>query len=150
MTTDATPFPVQEGYLQIPVPGIQYSAIRVPLDGTLERDNLWVEHAMFIATLAQKLYREAFPDVPQQEAPQRPAEPQQRPQGTRKANELDPNLVVRGNCPEHGTAARPSKLEYQEIELDDEGVEHYAKYWCSGQENGTGKTHSLYRRQLVR
>jgi hypothetical protein len=79
MTTDATPFPVQEGYLQIPVPGVPYSAIRVPLDGTLERDNLWVEHALFIATLAQKLYAEAFPNAPQ-EAPQRPAQPQQQAQ----------------------------------------------------------------------
>jgi hypothetical protein len=121
----------------------------VPLDGTLERDNLWVEHAMFIATLAQKLYAEAFPDAPP-EAPQRPAEPQQRPQGTRKANELDPELVAKGNCPEHGVPAQPSKMDFQEVELDDEGTEWYAKYFCGGKDNGTGKNHGLYRRQLVR
>ena len=166
-TPDDTPFP-GTGYLQIGIPGVPYSAIRVPIINDLEQDNLWIEHAVLIATLTAKVYKEAFPervappDVPhdnmrygetsyQQAPPPQQARPQapQRPpqaQGTRRATELDPRLVVHGNCPDHGTPARPSKMEYQEVEIDAEtGEERYSKYYCNSPEG----RHSLWARQLV-
>ncbi|MCC6156103.1 MAG: hypothetical protein IT367_20225 [Candidatus Hydrogenedentes bacterium] len=96
MTTEDTPFPAV-GYLQIPVPGVPYSAVRVPIINDLERDNLWVEHAMLIAQLASKAYKEAFPDAPpapaqtqppqqQQPRPQVPQQPQQGQQGQSRAD----------------------------------------------------------------
>lgn len=146
-TTDDAPFPVEQAYLQIPVPGVPYSAIRVPLNGNMEHDNLWIEHAMLIAQLAANHYADAFPTAapPPQEAPQRPPQAQQQAAQPRKGTELDPRLVVRGDCPQHRAPAKPSKLEYQEIEMDEEGNERYAKYYCNAGE----RTHSLYARQLV-
>ena len=164
-TPDDTPFP-GTGYLQLGIPGVPYSAIRVPIINDLEQDNLWIEHAVLIATLTAKVYKEAFPqkDVPQGTVyerddpggawappPPQQARPQahQRPpqaQGTRRATELDPRLVVHGNCPDHGIPARPSKMEYQEVEIDAEtGEERYSKYYCNSPEG----RHSLWARQLV-
>lgn len=154
MTTEQ-PFEAKEGYLVIGVPGVPYSSVRVPISGQLDVDNVWVEHAMLIATLASKAYAEAFPGMaspqpaPRADTGQPVARPQQA-QGTRRATDLDQSLVIKGSCPTHGIPAMPSKLEYQEIEIDaDTGAERYAKYFCPGKENGTGRNHNLYARQLV-
>lgn len=168
MTTDDTPFP-GTGYLQIGVPGVPYSAIRVPIINDLERDNLWIEHAMLIAELAAKAYKAAFPpkDLPQgtvyerndpdnawapppqqprPQAPQRPPQGQQRPAG----GGLDPSLVVRGECPQHpGVQVLPSKLMYQQIEMGEDGRERYAKYFCSGKDNQTGSNHQVWAREII-
>ena len=157
-TPDDTPFP-GTGYLQIGIPGVPYSAIRVPIINDLQQDNLWIEHAVLIATLTAKVYREAFPEnviadeppphQPQQARPQAPQQPPQRAQRP-AGGAPDPTLVVRGNCPQHRwVPVLPSKLMYQEIEVGEDGVERYAKYFCDGQLNGTGKNHGLYARQIV-
>lgn len=170
-TPDDTPFP-GTGYLQIGIPGVPYSAIRVPIINDLQQDNLWIEHAVLIATLTAKVYREAFPErvappdaphdnmrygetsyqqapPPQQARPQAPQQPPQRAQRP-AGGAPDPTLVVRGNCPQHRwVPVLPSKLMYQEIEVGEDGVERYAKYFCDGELNGTGKNHGLYARQIV-
>lgn len=153
MTTDDTPFDPESGYLQIPVPGIPYSAVRVPLSGRLDADNLWVEHAMLVAQLASKAYAEAFAveaPEPHQEAPRRAQSAQSHPRPAqsvrRPAGGLDASLVVHGNCPEHWVPARPSNLQYQEIEIAEDGTERYAKYW---HDNPDGSRHSLWARELV-
>ena len=101
MTTDDTPFP-GTGYLQIGIPGVPFSAIRVPIINDLEQDNLWIEHAVLIATLTAKVYREAFPGAPNRpiDAPQqqqaRPQAPQQPPQGQQGQSRADKYPVVEG------------------------------------------------------
>jgi hypothetical protein len=160
MTTADQPFEAKEGYLLIGVPGVPYSSVRVPISGQLDVDNTWIEHAMLVATLTSKLYAEAFPaptaretaqqftsgQITAEEAGARLQRRPQQTQGTRRANELDQNLVIRGSCPTHGIPAMPSKLEYQEIEIDAEtGNERYSKYYCNTPEG----RHSLWARQLV-
>lgn len=158
MTTEQ-PFEAKEGYLVIGVPGVPYSSVRVPISGTLDVDSVWVEHAMLIAQLASKAYAEAFPAPTARETAQQFTSGQitaeeagaqiarrPQPQGTRRANELDQSLVIKGSCPTHGIPAMPSKLEYQEIEIDAEtGAERYSKYYCTSPEG----RHSLWARQLV-
>lgn len=156
MTTEQ-PFEAKEGYLVIGVPGVAYSSVRVPISGQLDVDNTWVEHAMLIATLAAKAYADAFPapagTITHPHTPETtgsvtyagPSRPQQA-QGTRRATDLDQSLVIKGSCPTHGIPAMPSKLEYQEIEIDAEtGAERYSKYYCTSPEG----RHSLWARQLV-
>ena len=62
----------------------------------------------------------------------------------------NPDLIITGFCPDHPRSkALPSIAKYQEIEFDEEGNEKYSKYFCSGKDNGTGKNHSLWRRQVI-
>lgn len=155
------PFTPMAGYLQIQVPGIPYSALRVPITGQLDVDSTWVEHAMLIAELARNAYRDAFKDyfvsqeAPEATQPARPV-PQNAPRSPQRAlggqrrggqsDGLDPSLVVNGNCPEHGVPAKPSIAKYNEIEMGENGEERYAKYW---HDNPDGTRHSLWARELV-
>ena len=151
--TAPAPFP-EAGHVMFGIPGVLYSQVRIPLVYDINEMNVLVASAMETAKLLREAYQETFADefvtreAPQaQPVPRLAQQPQRAAQGARRATDLDPNLVVTGNCPEHGIVARPSKLEYQEIEIDAEsGVERYAKYYCVP--NGAPR-HSLYARQLV-
>lgn len=156
-------------YLQVGIPGLPYSAVRIPIVEDLEEQSEWVARAMNAAQLLANAYHDTFPEYtsePFSEPARSPARPaagggprangraqapsRQAPRPARAPQGLDPQLIVEGYCPEHdGVKARPSILKYQEIETDDEGYERYAKYWCPGQENGTGQNHNLYARQLL-
>lgn len=152
--TNEEAFDPQFGYAQFSVPDVPFSAIRVPLSGNIESDNAWLEHAMTIAAFLNQHYKSTFPsptspiEAPRSVPATPRATPRQAPRG-RPAAGLDPDLIIHGNCPEHGVPARPSNLQYQEIEMSDTGDERYAKYFCPGQENGTGANHSLWARELV-
>lgn len=151
------------GYFQLQAPGVPYSVIRVSLEGHRDADKITIDYAVEMAELAATAYAQRFPE-PQQEAPQRAqgaqrasapapartaaARPAARTQRA-QSNKLDPELIVEGDCPEHGCAAVPSILKYQETEFSEEGVERYAKYFCPGDKNGTGQNHPLWARELV-
>lgn len=175
MTTETTELTTLIGdgaYLQFGVPGLPFSAVRIPLVEDLDEMDAWVARAMNAAQLLANAYHEAFAEP----FPESPPEPSQRPVARRPAGSpttpmngrkaapqrqaapqrravaqaLDPNLIVEGYCPDHpGVKALPSIPRYQEVEMDEEGYERYAKYFCPGQENGTGANHNLYARQLV-
>ena len=179
MTTDEAAMPEVErvtfdaaAYMQFQVPGLPYSAVRIPIVEDLGEMDAWVARAMNAAQLLANAYAETFAepveDVPQRRVPtrppippgpdpgtntRRPAAPQRQAAPQRRAvapAALDPELIVAGFCPEHpGVAALPSIPRYQEVEMGEDGYERYAKYFCPGQENGTGRNHNLYARQLV-
>ena len=156
-----------ESYLQFSIPGVPYSAVRIPLSLNPEEQQIVTENALaaahafadaFALTFAGPFQAAPEPrqQPPRQQAAPQPTTRQRAPQGRPAARQaspgadLDPELVVHGNCPDHpDVAALPSILKYQEVEMDDEGYERYAKYFCRGAENGTGKNHSLYARQLI-
>ncbi len=156
---------MDEAYLQFGIPGLAYSAVRIPLVEDLEQQDEWVARAMNAAQLLAKAYAETFAepfeDVPARQVPVRPASPsstpsrrpaasQAAPRRAAAAPALDPNLIVEGFCPDHpSVAALPSIPKYQEVEMGEDGYERYAKYFCPGAENGTGRNHNLYARQLV-
>ena len=160
--TAPAPFP-EAGHVMFGIPGIPYSQVRIPLVYNIAEMNVLIAAAMETAKLLKEAYEDTFhakelederaaftgaasPPPPGQRLPQ---QPQRATLGTRRATDLDPNLVIRGNCPEHGCPAQPSKAEYNEIEFDEDGNERYAKYFCGGKDNGTGKNHGLFARQLV-
>jgi hypothetical protein len=160
----------ENAYLQLQIPSLPYSAVRIPLVEDLEEQDAIVARAMNAASLLAKAYAETFaepfPESPP-ESPQRPAAarpggtptnggrpaPQRQvapPRRAAVAPTLDPALIVEGFCPDHpNVAALPSIPKYQEVEMGEDGYERYAKYFCPGKENGTGANHNLYARQLV-
>ena len=156
-----------EAYVQFAIPGVPYSAVRIPLSLNPEEQQIVTENALaaaqafadaFALTFAEPFQAAPEPrqQLPRQQAAPRPTQTQRAPQGrpaarqTSPSADLDPELVVYGNCPDHPrVSALPSILRYQEVEMDDEGNERYAKYYCDGKANGTGKNHSLYARQLI-
>lgn len=156
--TEPAPFP-EAGYVSFQIPGMPYSVVRLPLVWSIEEFNVLAAQAMESAKIVKEAYDEAFPErftpvetgvagsTPQ--AQQRPAQPrQQTPRA--QSDGLDPDLIITGFCPDHPRSkALPSIAKYQEIEFDEEGNEKYSKYFCSGKDNGTGKNHSLWRRQVI-
>lgn len=151
----------EAGYVVFGIPDVPYSSVRLPLVWNLDEFNVLVAQAMESAKLVREAFQEAFlapsplriefsdvvPSV--SPSPARAAQPRPAARSARANSDLDPDLIVQGNCPEHGVAAAPSILKYQEIEMSDEGEERYAKYFCPGQHNGTGKNHPLWARELV-
>ena len=89
------------------------------------------------------------PEPPQQMRPQQRQEPQQeQPRyGAGSGVETREQMLGRswGDCPECNQPARASKMEYQEWEKTDDGVEVPAKHYCANQQC---PTKSLWRRQL--
>lgn len=156
--TEPTPFP-EAGYVQFQIPGMPYSVVRVPLVWNIEEFNVLAAQAMESAKIVKEAYDEAFPERITYTGPAETPQAQQRPafrsapqqQAPRAQSDgLDPNLIITGFCPDHPRSkALPSIAKYQEIEFDEEGNEKYSKYFCSGKDNGTGKNHSLWRRQVI-
>ena len=150
------PFP-EAGYIVFGIPDVPFSSVRLPLVWDINEMNVLVAQAMETAKLVREAYQETFGQptpaparssaAPAQQAPQRAAPA--RPVTPRATGGLDPDLIVVGTCPEHGCNALPSILKYQEIEMGDDGVERYAKYYCDGKLNGTNANHSLWARELV-
>ena len=155
----------EAGHIMFGVPGVPYSQVRFPLVYDINEMNVLIAQAMETAKLLKEAYEETFPGAgprlqinpdgsmdplgqPRQQEPQRAAPA--RSATPRATGGLDPALVVAGTCPEHGCNALPSILKYQEVEMSDEGQERYAKYYCDGKLNGTGKNHALWARELVR
>lgn len=146
------PFP-EAGYIVFGIPDVPYSSVRLPMVWDINELNVLVAQSMEAAKLVREAYQEAFgqavpvrpPSVPDRSPAVPRGQAQARPTQPRKATDLDPAMVVKGNCPDHGIQALPSKLEYQEIEMSDTGEERYAKYYCTSPEG----RHSLWARQLV-
>jgi hypothetical protein len=146
-------------YLQFGIPGLPYSAVRIPLVEDLAEMDDWVARAMNAAQLLANAYREAFEEAPQpaprpqpRPAPQQPQRTNGAPQRARVAPSKAPAAVAGSGayCPEHpNVEAIPSKGIYAKFEEDEFGNEVQANYFCPGAENGTGKNHTLWRRQLV-
>ncbi len=153
--TEPAPFP-EAGYLQWSVPGIPYSAVRIPLVYNSGEMNVLIAHAIEASKILLEAYNDEFstkeqPQEVQRVPVQQPVATRQRQARPAKSAYPDPDLVIKGFCPDHpDVPARLSNETYQEIEMDDEGNERYAKYWCDGKLNGMNRNHSLYARQLVR
>lgn len=146
-------------YVQMAIPGVPYSMIRVGVldDPEEQRQLVWraMDAAKLLRDAAAETFAEPFPEletvpreVPRQQQAARPAPARAVPVRRQAAapTGLDPTLVVQGNCPEHGVPAKPSIVKYQEIEISDDGVERYAKYFC---DSGAAPRHSLWARELV-
>lgn len=154
-----------EAYLQFGVPGLPYSAVRIPLVEDLEEQDAWVARAMNAAQLLANAYYEAFGGAePSPEPAQRPAfrpvpKPAAQTNGVaQRAQQAAPRrapaaTAVAGTgayCPEHpNVEVIPSKQQYARWEEDEFGNQVQANFFCPGSENGTGKNHNLWRRQLV-
>ena len=161
-------------YLQFGIPGVAYSAVRVPLVEDLLAQDDWIARAINAAQLLASAYREAFQEAPQG-APEpgqwspppgyvgpstggrptpAPRQQTQRTNGTaQRAPAGKAPAAVTGTgayCPEHtNVEVIPSKAQYARFEEDENGNEVQANFFCPGSENGTGKNHNLWRRQLV-
>ena len=152
-------------YVQMAIPGVPYSVIRVPVleDPEEQRQAVWraMEAALLLRDAAAETFAEPFVETVPRLAPVRPSgkpsTPMVRPRAAAQAPQrgvsqraaapdLDASLVVQGFCPEHQTLrAQPSIPRYQEIEITEDGEERYAKYFC----DGNGQRHSLWAREIV-
>jgi hypothetical protein len=164
------PTSMDYGSVQFGIPGLPYSAVRVPLDINFA----WVMERL---TVFAEAYGRRFPpdaapppqeypphdDAPPREdhAPQQqggaPANPggaptkqggqqprqERQPQGPQKPSGLF--------CPEHPSVQLvQSKPLYQKYDTDPEtGADIPAAYFCPGQANGTGSNHSVWRRNAL-
>jgi hypothetical protein len=151
------------GYLQFGIPGVAYSAVRLPLVEDLLEQDEWIARAINAAQLLANAYHEAFAESPQsapEAAPRtqpRPApQPAQPTNGAAQRARVAPGrapAAVAGTgayCPEHpNVEVIPSKQQYARYEEDEFGNQVQANFFCPGAENGTGKNHNLWRRQLV-
>jgi hypothetical protein len=151
---------VDEAYLQFGVPGLPYSAVHIPLVEDLDEQDAWVARAMNAALLLVNTYRETFGTESAPEPAPRP-QPRPAPQQAQRTNgtaQQAPRTApaapavkgVGAYCPEHpGVEVIPSKQQYARFEEDEFGNQVQANFFCPGSENGTGKNHNLWRRQLV-
>ena len=83
---EGTTYLTQQGYIQWGIPGVAYSAVRVPVTADPETTARWIGQALEAMNYLQlqmqpEPTREPF-EAPRN-APQRPAAPQQRPQQAR-------------------------------------------------------------------
>lgn len=138
------PFP-EAGYMQFAVPGVPYSAIRIPLVYDAGQQNVLIAHAIE----AGKILLEAFNDEFGAADPVRQVEAQQRPQEGQQRESQPERGLVQGLCPQHNVRVQPSIVKYRKYEMDDEGNEVLANYFCPGKENGTGTNHTVWRREIV-
>ena len=76
-------------YIQLAIPGVPYSAIRVPLPADPVEAAKWTDRALKTALYLSRKFREAFPE-PEPEAPQRPQERAQRPQNSGAVSQAGP------------------------------------------------------------
>jgi hypothetical protein len=147
VTTEA--FPAPETYFQVGIPGVPYSAIRAPLGTNVDEMNQWAEWVAACAQIISARFAEAFPAQPQ-DVPIRQVSV--RPAGSPTTPMRKPEIVASTGafCPEHpGVEVVPSKAQYARFEEDENGQQVQANFFCPGKENGTGKNHNLWRRQLV-
>lgn len=149
------------GSCQLPLPGIPYGFIVVPL----EMDAAWVSERMVAMMWAFWDADAGFRAQSSTEAdtpplPQEPDRPQTRPQAAQPPRGADGQRGTpsqqrpaggpqkRGSglwCPDHdGVELVESKAEYQTYD-DVDGQQVPAKFFCPGESNGTGSNHSVWR-----
>lgn len=155
MTIDE-PFLPATSYAQISIPGVPYSALRFPLGINAEEMDQWAQWAVAAAQIISSRFTEAFPPPPLRDySPDiavmaAASAAQQRPAPRPAARAAAPRAGSGLYCPEHtNVEAVPSKKEYARFEEDEYGNQVQANYFCPGEQNGTGKNHQLWRRQLV-
>lgn len=151
------PFP-EAGYIVFGIPDVPFSSVRLPLVWDINELNVLVAQSMEAAKLVREAYQETFP---QPEPQARPAHngamitgaqqaPQRAAPAAQSARQRAPGEVT-GFCPQHdGVRVLPSIQKFWRIEMDDEGNEVLANYFCPGNDNGTGANHTVWRREIVR
>lgn len=84
-----------------------------------------------------------------QQSEPRPQAPQQQRETPRRQGGIEPREAMLqrswGDCPDCNQPARASKMEYQEWETTDDGVEVPAKHYCANQQC---PRKSIWRREL--
>ena len=134
-------------YLQFGIPGVAYSAVRIPLVADLQEMDEWVARAMNAAQLLANAYHSAFAEPFPESSPEVPVR-----QLAARPNGAPPSVRAASGafCPQHeGIEVIVSAPQYQQYDEDENGQQVPAKFYCPGTKNGTGKNHSLWRSQLV-
>lgn len=101
MTTEAEPFPAPITYVQVGIPGVPYSAIRIPLGNNAEDMQGWADWAAAAAIQVRDAMHLAFPELAQEDVPTRQAAgpPQaQRPQQGQTPTRAEKYARVEGEC----------------------------------------------------
>lgn len=141
MTTDEG-FP-EAGYLQWGIPGVPYSAVRIPLVYDANQMHVLIMQAIEAAQMLRAAYGDEFGAQPQAST---------QPQ----AQEARARRGTGWICPEHNVEVFESSPQYQTYDLDEHGNEIPAKFYhplAEPHRSPDGrlvKNHNLYRSQLVR
>jgi hypothetical protein len=140
--------------VQVPIPGFDYSRLQINIPDTyVGEDGVTYsrpyEEVIDDAARVVKLLTERLKKAPVQQQPAQQAQRESQPEAKREAAaSTDREEMLKeswGDCPDCGTAARPSLAKYQEWEEDEGGNEVPAKHFCPNRECGRK---SLWRREL--
>lgn len=153
---------MDDAYLQFGVPGLPYSAVRIPLVADLEEQDEWVARAMNAAQLLANAYYEAFGGAesrpePARRPPAEPSAPRRSPpparaiQANGNANRAPTGGTRTGSglfCPEHGVEMIKSAPQFNK-----EGDKYYhalaERDFYRMPDGRTVKNHNLYERECV-
>ena len=150
-----------QGYIQRPIPGVDYSAIRVPIVEDEAEQQALIDRALRASMMLQDALGTVVVREPVHEAPhnpstasQRPAAPQQRPQQARgQSGPARGQGRAQGDgtglyCAEHGVALRKTAAKY-----DDTGDRFYhpldQQDWFQLEDGRTVKNCNRWRSEAV-